>query len=439
MTAEPPYPCLPDEPPRAPELTEDIDFAFEFFESTEKDNSDNQPGAFEVLGVPPSTAKLTAFPLFARNTTMSKKKPLITINYAEVLEKYKDKITTHESERNAHGKLEHPAVAPFSWEEQNQLEVRNTLTGFVDLSVFSVESNVELIDDLFKEFEALKIIHFSHHGFSGHRGIVCYLAESKMFISIKSNTPTLLTCYWKSTPEIIPVLKKVTGILEKYKHVKPDEPTVDVMYQSPGGLDSQTTIIKRTYFDFYPEELKAVVPKLEDDEGGAYIFHGPPGVGKSSFIGLLTQKVKDKKFYVVPGQIAQDLDSPGFMGFMLERPNSIFILEDCEKLLVSRKGGGNGSLAALLNLSDGLVGSALNHKFILTFNCDLKEIDEAVLRSGRLKYYKEFKLLSRAEAKKIAEEYKLILASDKAEYSIAEIFNGDAVHKVKDKAVGFKV
>ena len=69
-------------------------------------------------------------------------------------------------------------------------------------------------------------------------------------------------------------------------------------------------------------------------------------------------------------------------------------MEDCEYLLHSREQGGNGLISSLLNLSDGILGDSLNIKFLCTFNADLRQIDKALLRKGRLKIKYELKELS---------------------------------------------
>ena len=56
----------------------------------------------------------------------------------------------------------------------------------------------------------------------------------------------------------------------------------------------------------------------------------------------------------------------------------------------------------LLNLSDGLLNNMLNLQIICTFKVDLKKLDSAFLRPGRLIARKEFKALSELDAKLLA-------------------------------------
>ena len=57
----------------------------------------------------------------------------------------------------------------------------------------------------------------------------------------------------------------------------------------------------------------------------------------------------------------------------------------------------------LLNLSDGLLNDMLNLQIICTFNVDLKKLDSALLRPGRLIARKEFKALSELDANLLAQ------------------------------------
>ena len=72
----------------------------------------------------------------------------------------------------------------------------------------------------------------------------------------------------------------------------------------------------------------------------------------------------------------------------------IIILEDCEEAIKDRKANGSpAAVSLLLNLTDGLLSDGLGLKFICTFNDDVKNIDKALLRKGRLVSKYEFKAL----------------------------------------------
>jgi ATP-dependent 26S proteasome regulatory subunit len=95
----------------------------------------------------------------------------------------------------------------------------------------------------------------------------------------------------------------------------------------------------------------------------------------------------------------------------------------------------------LLNLTDGLMGDFVNIKFICTFNTDIKNIDQALLRKGRITCKYEFKKLHVDKAnvllKKQFPETAHVFTEDT---SLADIYNFDQ-NDYKEKSVkkiGFK-
>lgn len=203
---------------------------------------------------------------------------------------------------------------------------------------------------------------------------------------------------------------------------------------------------EEVYNEDFPEN--AIDDFIKNEEGGLGIFYGAPGCGKSTYIKHLAMKFPEKNFCI----LSQDI----LFGYMSEVRNhllnkdsgsgsSVYIIEDCEKLVVSRKSKENIStsvLSELLNMSDGIIGDYLNVKFILTFNTDIPPIDKALLRKGRLKIKYEFKPLCGERLKSLAEKQGIILTSEniKNGMSLADIFNYDsAVDFSKEKGgnVGF--
>ncbi len=90
------------------------------------------------------------------------------------------------------------------------------------------------------------------------------------------------------------------------------------------------------------------------------------------------------------------LGEPGLGDFIMSLKNNIVILEDCEDVIRTRKSSMSSSSAVslLLNMGDGLLSDDLELKFICTFNENISNIDDALLRKGRLACKYEFKELS---------------------------------------------
>ena len=92
-----------------------------------------------------------------------------------------------------------------------------------------------------------------------------------------------------------------------------------------------------------------------------------------------------------------------------------------------------------LNLSDGLLSSALKMSAICTFNTSLENIDKALLRKGRLVAQYEFKKLSIENSQKLI-DFLGFSFKVKEEMTLAEIYNlkdNNFVEKKEQKRVGF--
>ena len=90
---------------------------------------------------------------------------------------------------------------------------------------------------------------------------------------------------------------------------------------------------------------------------------GGPGTGKTSYIRYLITKLK-KKVIFLPPDMATALTNPNLIPIFIENPDSIFVIEDAENIVLDRERNGNSSVSALLNISDGLLSDCLNIQII---------------------------------------------------------------------------
>jgi SpoVK/Ycf46/Vps4 family AAA+-type ATPase len=148
---------------------------------------------------------------------------------------------------------------------------------------------------------------------------------------------------------------------------------------------------------------------------------------------------KDLKFYWLDASMFQYLTSKEFTQYLISCKNGVFILEDSETLLKSREDGTNWAMQSLLNISDGMLGDAMNLKFICTFNTDLSSIDSALLRKGRLKVKYEFKPLSKDKVAKIFKE-KGIDTNEAKTMPLCDVYNfleDNGAENKERKKIGF--
>lgn len=198
------------------------------------------------------------------------------------------------------------------------------------------------------------------------------------------------------------------------------------------GFDSVLLKIKSNYNVNLSEQFNSDLPLVDlerfikKESCGLTLFHGKPGTGKTTMIKNLIYKYgEDYDFFVLDASLLGNITSASFIQYLLNNSDSIFILEDCEKLLIDRERTNNPWVGTLLNLTDGILGESLRIKFICTFNSDLNSIDKALLREGRLDILYEFKPLEEDKAKilcdKLGKEYRKNI-------TLAEIYKSKVVN-----------
>jgi ATP-dependent 26S proteasome regulatory subunit len=169
-----------------------------------------------------------------------------------------------------------------------------------------------------------------------------------------------------------------------------------------------------------------VVQKLAKNDKGLYLFHGPPGTGKTTYIKYLTSLVKKDFIFVPTSMLDRFINDPDVLGMMVRRKKAVLVLEDAEKILTSRDSGDNPFISTLLNLSDGIMADILKTAIIVTFNSNEKNIDKAIKRKGRTMVDYKFAKLSNDDAKKLAKALKFKkehIDEIKEDMTLTDIYN----------------
>jgi len=139
--------------------------------------------------------------------------------------------------------------------------------------------------------------------------------------------------------------------------------------------------------------------------------------------------------------MAEMLSEPSIIPFLMEKRNSILLIEDGEKVITERQGNSSSAgVSNILNLTDGILGDCLNIQVIVTFNMEKERIDQALLRKGRLIAEHKFDKLSIDETNKLLKHLNKDYVSDKP-LMLADIYNIDADEVKSTKAevqIGFK-
>lgn len=236
------------------------------------------------------------------------------------------------------------------------------------------------------------------------KGMCVVLKKSNIFARIENSISESYILYANNGYE---ALNKFKEILYKF-YVAPEEEKNNLykIFQDNTGFHLNKGHIKevkdfdieRQYNDDFPHEDEKIRKFVEDDDrSGLVILHGEKGTGKTTYIRNLITNNPNKKFVFVSPDMVQLLGQPAFTTFLNSLTNHIIILEDCENAIRDRKnslGISASAVSVLLNMSDGLLADDLGIKFICTFNEDIKDIDSALLRKGRLVSKYEFKPLT---------------------------------------------
>lgn len=270
-----------------------------------------------------------------------------------------------------------------------------------------------------------------------------YVLKDKVMIRIQQDKLIII-----APTEDNKVYKKVFDFIRKsFKRMKLDKEFFILNFKNnhfslksikikPVDLD-----LKKNYNDDFMEFDKDLVSNLENEKSGIILLHGEPGTGKTTYLKKLIIDV-DKKFIYINPNLVPNLLSPDFIDFIAQNNNSILIIEEAEKIIKDRINfdSNQASVSNLLNISDGLLSDALQMKIICTFNADIKDIDKALLRKGRIMSKYEFKALEKNKAQEIITELypEDNIVVDKA-MTIAEIYNFDKKdYQVRYNSVGFK-
>lgn len=219
-----------------------------------------------------------------------------------------------------------------------------------------------------------------------------------------SHSAELVTCFYctSNRDSAGPLVEFLASTVDRIPLAAP-KPAVygfskecnSIVVREIGTLDD--VFERGNYAPAVVEQFDRVVAELKTHEpaGRLVLMEGQPGCGKTRAIrALIAELMSHGKCIIVPPSLLDELSGPNFVLTLIQERNRLvgtnksltLILEDADDCLIAREhnAAAKASLSALLNLSDGIMGAALDLRVVATTNQELGAIDRAILRPGRL-------------------------------------------------------
>ncbi|TAG51323.1 MAG: AAA family ATPase [Cytophagales bacterium] len=272
-----------------------------------------------------------------------------------------------------------------------------------------------------------------------------YVLGDDLVVNFDRNHDTVRLLFRQTNDEKISKLN--TEFLKFKFRKKQNKPEIMLIIQSKIGLDTKSLEITKpklniedNYNDDFSEIHHTILKRLQaKNNKGLVMLHGKPGTGKTFYVRYLISIVK-KNVIFLPPDLASNIINPDLISILIDNPNSIFVIEDAERIIVDRETEGNSPVSALLNITDGLLADCLNNQIICSFNTDISKVDSGLLRKGRLIAKYEFKELKIQKAQKLSIKLGFNTKIN-SKMILSNIYNQDEIsfsESQKTNQIGFK-
>ena len=316
--------------------------------------------------------------------------------------------------------------------------------------IYETDINCKNARALFSEHyqSEIKDLYYNKRYFNGSKkpeiDDIFYFLFEDLMIDFDTNQ-SFVRFFFRETE--LSKVEVIANAIRKFKNRKQRIPKISLLVNTVEGVIKKSMEITRpklniedNYNDDFKEIHQTIFKRLSiKNDKGLLLLHGKPGTGKTSYIRYLISSVK-KNVIFLPPNMASAITNPDLISILIDNPNSVFVIEDAENIIIDRERNETSPVSALLNVADGLLADCLNIQIICSFNTDISKIDNALMRKGRLIAKYEFKELETNKAQQLSNKLGFETEINQP-MTLASIYNQDQKsfqQREKRNPIGFR-